>query len=123
MMRLGVLFSLLWLLFPLHAAQQQAVIFIDSVQPNQPILIDEINQMLYLSPTLRSQMKIEVFDINPAGPAFIGEIKYIHDRTGQAVAKYRPGPLPYLICFNDNKAGSRGTLNNKEQLCLCSNHC
>lgn len=123
MKRYGLLFSLLLLFLPVHAAKNQAVIFIDSSKVNQQALIGEINQMLFYSPTLRAKISINVFDINPDGPEFIGEIKYIHDRTGRAVAQYRPGPLPFLICQMGKKASSRGSLNTKEQLCMCTNHC
>ncbi len=119
-MRLPLLITLsLLTLGPLRAEKQQAVIFIDSSAPAQTALIAEINQSLFYSPTLRSQVAVQVFDINPRGPAFNGELDFQRDTNGQAVSQYRPGRLPYLFCRKSGETVTQFTLRNKEQLCLC----
>ncbi|MGQ8774465.1 hypothetical protein ACUTQ5_08555 [Serratia sp. NA_112.1] len=106
-------------LCPVRAEKQQAVIFIDSSDPAQTNLITEINQSLFYSPTLRRQVAVQVFDINPRGPAFSGELDFQRDGKGQAVGQFRPGKLPYLFCRNDGETTTQFTLRNKDQLCLC----
>jgi hypothetical protein len=112
------MFSLLTLC-PVRAEKQQAVIFINSSDPAQTALIVEINQSLFYSPTLRRQIAVQVFDINPRGPAFNGELDFQRDTQGQAVSQYRPGRLPYIFCRNDGETATQFTLRNKDQLCLC----
>ncbi|QHM73470.1 hypothetical protein C7M51_03817 [Mixta intestinalis] len=79
--------------------------------------------MLYYSPTLRSKLQVELFDINPRGIAFSGNLIYKLDSNGQAVSRYRPDSLPYLICFNEEKERLRIVFAKKEQLCLCVENC
>ncbi|EMF04252.1 hypothetical protein F518_18468 [Serratia marcescens VGH107] len=106
-------------LCPLRAEKQQAVIFIDSSDTAQTALIAEINHSLFYSPTLRSQVAVQVFDINPRGLAFSGELDFRRDAKGQAVSQYRPGQLPYVFCRNDREMITQFTLRNMDQLCLC----
>nr|WP_244316879.1 hypothetical protein [Mixta theicola] len=115
---------MLLLLAPgLSLAQSRAVVFIDSEQAEQATLAEELNLMLYYSPTLRSKLQVELFDINPRGVAFSGNLVYQLDRNGQAVSRYRPDSLPYLICLDEDKERLRIVFAKKEQLCLCVQTC
>ncbi|AIU86952.1 hypothetical protein BV921_04320 [Pectobacterium odoriferum] len=105
------------------AAQEKAVMFIDSSQPAQSQLVNTINQMLFYSPTLRERLAVEVFDINPREVNFSGELTYIPDRQGLGTARYRPEALPFLICLADGKETLRMSVKIKEQLCLCIQNC
>lgn len=104
-------------------AQPKAVIFIDSADTGQAILAESINEMLFYSPTLRSLLAVEIFDINVAAPSFGGGLYYGLDRSGNKVSQYRPAVLPFLICLDDQKEKLRLKLEQKEQLCLCTQGC
>lgn len=104
---------------PLSRAAAEAVLFIDSSQPDQARLLADINQALFYSPTLRASLSVTVYDINPRPQAFSGEITYRPDAGGSAVARYRPGPLPWLFCQTKGTIRNHLTVSNKEQLCLC----
>ncbi|HDX4051653.1 TPA: hypothetical protein ROG05_004085 [Enterobacter soli] len=117
----GFVFLLLW--SSILAAQPQAVIFVDSSQPNQASLVMDINHMFYFSPTLRNGLSVQVFDINNKSAGFSGTINYVRDTAGKAVSHYRPQGLPYLICLNEKTEQQRVALENKEQLCLCLKKC
>ena len=86
------------------AKSLSAMVFIDSADVKQQSLVIDINQTLYYSATLSSQLRVTVIDVNPNGRAFNGAVDYSFDSTGEWVAKYRPGGLPYLICFQGDKA-------------------
>ena len=79
-------------------AQPKAVVFIDSAEASQSRLAEAINEMLFYSPTLRSLLEVEIFDINSEGPGFSGGLNYVRDRGGNRVSQYRPPVLPFLIC-------------------------
>ena len=104
-------------------AQPKAVIFIDSADPGQAVLAESINEMLFYSPTLRSLLAVDIFDINVAAPGFGGGLHYARDCGGKSVSQYRPAVLPFLICFDDQKEKLRLKLEQKEQLCLCTQGC
>lgn len=104
-------------------AQPKAVIFLDSDEPDQAQLAEAINEMLFNSPTLRSLIDIEIFDINATGPGFSGGINYARDRGGNMVSRYRPPTLPFLICTREKEETLRMQLEQKEQLCLCAQGC
>ncbi|MFD1800830.1 hypothetical protein ACFSFZ_01255 [Mixta tenebrionis] len=122
-MKITFLLLLLLLAPGLSLAQSRAVVFIDSEQAEQATLAEELNLMLYYSPTLRSKLQVELFDINPRGVAFSGNLVYQLDRNGQAVSRYRPDSLPYLICLDEDKERLRIVFAKKEQLCLCVQTC
>jgi hypothetical protein len=104
-------------------AQPKALIFIDSGESEQASLAEAINEMLFYSPTLRSLIDIEIFDINSTGPGFSGGINYARDRGGNMISQYRPPALPFLICINEREEKLRMQLEQKEQLCLCTQGC
>lgn len=102
------------------AAQAQATLFIDSSDPAQAALVSDINNALFYSPTLRQRVAVKVFDINPASQGFSGEVEYQADREGKAIARYRPGRLPYVFCQQAQKTIRQYTLSKKDQLCFYS---
>jgi len=104
---------------PSFAGVAQATLFIDSADTYQSALVEEINQMLFYSPTLRAAIEIRIFDINPGSRAFNGEVIYQHDKEGKAVSQYRPGQLPYLFCLANGKTQTHFTLRNKDQIWSC----
>lgn len=104
-------------------AQPKALVFLDSGDPDQARLAEAINEMLFFSPTFRSLIDIEIFDINGTGPSFSGGINYARDRGGNMLSRYRPPTLPFLICTNEREEKLRMQLEQKEQLCLCVQGC
>lgn len=104
-------------------AQPKAVVFIDSAEASQSRLAEAINEMLFYSPTLRSLLEVEIFDINSEGPGFSGGLNYVRDRGGNRVSQYRPPVLPFLICVDGREEKLRMQLEEKEQLCLCAQGC
>lgn len=120
-MRSGFL-AMLFLPWVLQA-QPTARVFIDSADAGQARLATSINEMLFDSPTLRSLLAVEVFDINGVAPDFSGGIHYTRDRGGEMISRYRPPALPFLICLNGQRETLRLRLENKEQLCLCTQGC
>ncbi|MFU9139086.1 hypothetical protein [Erwinia tasmaniensis] len=115
---------LLLLIFPtLVFAQPHAVIFVDTAMEGHSLLIENLNQMLFYSPTLQSQLQVDIYDINPRAPAFRGGVHYHHDIDGQMLSRFRPTQLPCLICLNGEVESLRLPLINKEQLCLCLKSC
>lgn len=114
---------MLLLLSFMTQAQTTAKVFIDSADPGQAQLAAGINEMLFDSPTLRSLLTVDVFDINGVAPGFAGGLKYTKDRGGNVISRYRPPVLPYLICLQGQKETLRLRLENKEQLCLCTKGC
>jgi len=100
------------------ASERQAIIFINSADHRQAVLIAEINQALFYSPTLRNFVKVKVFDINSDAHVFSGELDYQTDVGGKAVAEYRPGRLPYIFCKHAGGIETEFTLSNKDQICL-----
>jgi len=104
-------------------AQPTAMVFIDSADAEQKRIASEINDMLFNSPTLRSLMAVDVFDINDMAPGFAGGLSYTLDYGGNMISQYRPPVLPFLICLNGQKETLRLRLENKEQLCLCTQGC
>lgn len=113
---------LLWagLLFcrAVPASDAQAILFIDSRDPAQAMLIAEINKALFYSPTLRQRVAVKVFDIHTASHGFAGEIEYQKDPEGKAIAHYRPGRLPYVFCLKAQQTIRQYTLSKKDQLCF-----
>lgn len=104
-------------------AEEKIVIFIDSANNEQVSLIEDINKMLFYSPTLRSEVEINVFDINPVGKNFSGSLTYRRDEKGIAISHYRPDKLPLLICMEKKIETFRTELKSKAQLCLCTQKC
>lgn len=100
-----------------------ALVFIDSGQPAQLALVNSINQMLFYSPTLQTQLQVTVYDSNPHAAAFAGVLRFVKDNGGQNIARYRPASLPFLICLEGEQERLRMGLNNQEQLCLCTQGC
>lgn len=115
---------LMLLLLPgILTAQTRAVVFIDSSRPAQGQLVNAMNQMLFYSASLRAQLAVDVFDINPHGAPFSGGLHYVPDTHGQGAARYRPDALPFLICLEGKKEILRMEIEKKEQLCLCTHVC
>ena len=63
------------------AKSLSAMVFIDSADVKQQSLVIDINQTLYYSATLSSQLKVTVIDVNPNGRAFNGAVVYSFDST------------------------------------------
>ncbi|RWR03297.1 hypothetical protein ED28_03095 [[Pantoea] beijingensis] len=105
--------------FSLEASENHAIIFIDSSFANQAKLVEQINQSLFYSPTLRESLDVTVFDTNSQPMVFNGEINYVHDAQGKHIAQYRPTSLPALYCQSAGKVVLNLTLQEKDQICLC----
>lgn len=118
-MRKGVV-TLIFLLYTslTQAADTAVILFVDSAEPRQAELVEDINRALFYSAELREKLTVQVFDINPRARAFRGEIIYRKDLQGHAVAQYRPGDLPYVFCQFKGKTVNHFTVTSKEQLCL-----
>ncbi|WP_053007479.1 hypothetical protein [Pragia fontium] len=101
------------------ASDMNAVLFVDSALIQQQTLITEINEALYYSPTLQSQLHVQVIDINPDGHVFNGALDYSYDKSGEWVAKYRPGKLPYLVCLRGDKTTFRQELYQASEIREC----
>ncbi len=104
--------------------EASAVIFIDSSDVSQAALVSALNDDLYYSAHLREGLSITVYDINVGNRnderPFSGAVNYQKDFNGAAVAKMRPGKLPYLFCMDSKEREKREiTLTNKEEIKLC----
>lgn len=103
------------------AADSDALLFIDSSRIEQQLMVVEIDRAMYYSSTLQERLHVQVVDVNPKSHPFNGSLDYGRDLHGEWVAKYRPGRLPYLVCFRKGKETHRQELNQSSGIRICIN--
>ncbi|VFS61541.1 hypothetical protein [Leminorella grimontii] len=103
------------------AADPDALLFIDSSRIEQQLLVIEFDREMSYSPTLQQRLHVQVVDVNPDSRPFSGSLDYGRDLHGEWVARYRPGRLPYLVCFRKGKETHRQELHQSSEIRICIN--